>query len=108
MSWRSDSRRAPAAAIVFLSLSRAAVLGMSPAPGDRPSDSSFALSRDGRRFARRLNDQQVEVRDVPGDRPPVFVTPREDVWIHFASLGRSCLLVREFDHGGRSPACRCA
>ena len=82
--------------IVFISRDRAAVLGtFSQDVAQQPADSSFALSRDGRRFALRLNDQQVEVRDVPGDRPPVFVTVRENVWTHFASLGRSCLLVRE-------------
>ena len=48
------------------------------------------------------------MRDVPGDRPPVLVSAREEVWIHFASLGRSCLLVREFDLGGpRRPHSMC-
>jgi hypothetical protein len=95
--------------IVFLSTCRDALLGtFSQDLAQQPADSSFALSRDGRRFALRLNDQQVEVRDVPGDRPPVAVTPKEDVWIHFASLGRSCLLVREFDLGGpRRPRLMC-
>ena len=37
---------------------------------------------------------------VPGDQPPCLVTPHEDLWIHFATLGRSCLLVREFTFGG--------
>ncbi|MGP0063261.1 MAG: hypothetical protein ACLQGP_06605 [Isosphaeraceae bacterium] len=90
----------PAAATVFISIARAAVVGTLSDAEHPLADSLFALSRDGHWFARRLNDQQVEVREVPGDRPPVFVTPREDVWIHFASLGRSCLLVREFDLGG--------
>ena len=31
----------------------------------------------------------------PAHRRPVFVAPTEEVAIHFASLGRSCLLVRE-------------
>jgi hypothetical protein len=95
--------------IVFISRGRAAVLGtFSHAAAQPPADSSFALSPDGCRFALRLNDHQVEVRDVPGDRPPVVVTPREEVWIHFASLGRSCLLVREFDLGGpRRPRSMC-
>jgi hypothetical protein len=69
---------------------------------------ALALSRDGMKFARRLGDRQVEVRDVPGDRPPVFVTPEEDAWIHFGSLGRSCLLVREYELGGpRRPQSFC-
>jgi hypothetical protein len=95
--------------VVFISRDCAAVLGtFSLGAAQPPADSSFALSRDGRRFTLRLNDHQVEVRDVPGDRPPVVVTPREDVWIHFASLGRSCLLVREFDPGGpRRPQSMC-
>jgi hypothetical protein len=102
------ARRAPAAAVVFISLSRAAVLGMLSLPPDSAADSSFTLSRDGRRFARRINDQQIEVRDVPGDRPPVFVVARENVWYHFASLGRSCLLVSEFDLAGpRRPQSMC-
>ncbi len=93
-------QKGPNAGILFVSISRGEVQGEFWRSGDRPADSSFALSRDGRRFARRLNDQQVEVREVPGDRPALFVTPREDLWIHFASLGRSCLLVREFDLAG--------
>ena len=92
--------KGPSASIVFVSISRHEVLGEFRTSGERPGDNAFALSRDGRRFARRLNDQQVEVREVPGDRPPLFVTPREDSWIHFASLGRSCLLIREFDLDG--------
>ncbi len=48
------------------------------------------------------------MRDVPGDRPPVVVTAKEDVWLHFASLGRSCLLVSEFNRTGpRRPLSMC-
>ncbi len=47
-----------------------------------------------------IGDRQLEVRDVPGDRPPCFVTCKEEVWIHFALLATSCLLVREFDIDG--------
>jgi hypothetical protein len=83
------------------------VLGTFPM-GDGPESSQFALSRDGRRFARIGSDDQLEVRDVPGDRPAVLVTPQEPVWIHFASWGRSCLLVRQFDLGGpRRPLSSC-
>ena len=64
----------PVTAVMFLSIARAAVVGMISDQEHPSSDSSFALSRDGRRFARRLNDQQVEVREVPGDRPPVLVS----------------------------------
>jgi hypothetical protein len=88
----------------FISKSRAAVIGScSSGPGGL-ARGWFALSRDGQRFARRFGQDQVEVRDVPGDRPPLLVTPREYLWIHFASLGRSCLLVRELDQfGARRP-----
>jgi hypothetical protein len=93
--------------LYFISLSRATVLGTFSLIGE-PGASPFALSRDGRRFARLLGDRLLEVRDVPGDRPPVFVTPHDNVWIHFASWGRSCLLVREFDLGGpRRPLSFC-
>ena len=85
--------------LYFLTLSRAAVIGAFPLPG-RPMGTPFSLSRDGRRFARPLDSQRLEVRDVPGDQPPLLVTSQEDVWIHFAALGRSCLLVREFDLRG--------
>jgi hypothetical protein len=58
------------------------------------------LTRDGERFARPLEGRRLEVRDVPGDQPPLLVLPQEDVWIHFATLGKSCLLVREFGLSG--------
>jgi hypothetical protein len=61
---------------------------------------ALALSRDGRRFARLIDDRRLEVRDVPGSHPPILVTPAEEVWVHFASLGRSCLFVREFALAG--------
>ncbi len=84
----------------FISMARAAVIGSFSSGPDSPAQGWFALSRDGQRFARRFGQDQVEVRDVPGDRPPLLVTPREHLWVHFASLGRSCLLVREFDQFG--------
>jgi hypothetical protein len=88
----------------FISMSRSAVIGsVSSGPGG-VARGWFSLSRDGQRFARRFGQDQIEVRDVPGDRPPVLVTPREYLWVHFASLGRSCLLVRELDQfGARRP-----
>ena len=82
--------------LYFISLCARTVLGTFRL-SDRPGGKPFALSRDGERFARLLEDRRLEVRDVPGDRPPILVTPRENLWIHFATLGRSCLLVREFD-----------
>jgi hypothetical protein len=83
--------------LYFVSASRAAVIGILPSGGEWLR-TSLVLSRDGRRFARRLTTGQLEVRDVPGDRPPVFVTSQvEKSWIHFALLAGSCLLVRELD-----------
>src|SRR5262249_29954606 len=79
----------------LIAMARAAVVGSLPSGPGEPDMRWFALSRDGARFARRVGAGEVEVRDVPGDRPPVLVTPREHLWVHFASLGRSCLLVRE-------------
>ncbi len=80
----------------FVSLSRTAVMGSFESGLDRTTRGWFALSRDGQRFARLVHPDQVEVRDVPGDRPPLLLTPQERLRVHFASLGKSCLLVREF------------
>lgn len=85
--------------LYFLSVSRGTVIGLFPLPA-LPAGTAFALSRNGQRFARALDGSRLEVRDVPGDQPPVLMTPRENVWIHFATLGRSCLLIREFDLTG--------
>jgi hypothetical protein len=91
--------------LYFISMPQATVLGIFTMAG-QSANSPFALSRDGRRFARLLGDRQLEVRDVPGDRPPVLVTPVETVWIHFVSWGRSCVLVRSFGlDGPRRPEC---
>ena len=86
--------------LYFLSLSRAVVLGTDYHPSDEFGTSVFALSRDGQRFARLIDDRRLDVRDVPGSHPPVLVTPVERLWMHFATLGQSCLLVREFDVTG--------
>jgi hypothetical protein len=90
---------ADASGLYFLSVSQMIVLGTIPLL-ERRGTSNLALARDGRRFARLGEDERLEVRDVPGDHPPLLVAPRESLWIHFATLGRSCLLVREFDLGG--------
>jgi hypothetical protein len=89
----------PAPGLYFLSLSRATVLGTFFS-GDDSGGSSFVLSRDGQRFARLLDDRRLEVRDVPGGHPPSLVTLTENIWIHFATLGLSCLHIREFELGG--------
>jgi hypothetical protein len=92
--------------LYFLSVSRGTVVGLFPLPA-QAGGSVFAMSRDGERFARPLDHSQssanggrLEVREVPGDQSPILVTPKENVWIHFATLGRSCLLIREFDLSG--------
>ena len=93
--------------LYFLSRSRATVLG-TILLGDLPGAGVFALSRDGQRFARTVDEFTLEVRDVPGGHPPVLVTPQESLWIHFATLGRSCLLISEFELGGpRRPRFSC-
>jgi hypothetical protein len=84
----------------FISMSRCAVVGSFCYDLDGPTTGWFALSRDGRRFARRTRHERIEVRDVPGDLEPVLILQRERLWHHFASLGSSCLLVREFDQLG--------
>ena len=85
--------------LYFISVSRSAVIGIFT-PWDNPVLLTFALSRDGRMFARLLGPRQLEIRDVPGDRSPLLVTPREEVRNHFAALGSSCLLIREPEAGG--------
>jgi len=92
--------------LYFISVSRAVVIGIFT-PGDNSVMKTFALSRDGRMFARLLGNRQLEIRDVPGDRPPVLVTAKEEVRIRFAALGTSCLLVREADDDERGERARC-
>ena len=93
--------------LYFLSLSRGVVLGTDYHPSDEFGTSVFALSRDGQRFARLIDDRRLDVRDVPGSHPPVLVTPVESLWTHVAILGKSCLLVREFDVTGPRRARSC-
>ena len=99
--------RGTAPGLYFLSLSRAVVLGTDYHPSDEFGTGVFALSRDGQRFARLIDDRRLDVRDVPGSHPPVLVTPVESLWMHFATLGKSCLLVREFDVTGTRRARSC-
>jgi hypothetical protein len=92
--------------LYFISTARCAVIGVF-GQGRRLASGSFALSRDGRRFAVLSASGDLEVRDVPGDQTAVFVTPREEVATHFLSLGKSCLLVREVDEANRRVHDRC-
>jgi hypothetical protein len=86
--------------LYFISTSRGAVIGMFRL-GDQAVPNTFSLSRDGRTFAWLSGQRELEVRDVPGDLAPVFVAPKEVVAIHFASLGRSSLLIREVEADNR-------
>jgi len=80
--------------LYFISPSSSNVIGVFPL-NEEAGPRTFALSRDGRRFAVLSGGCDLEVREVSGPETPVFVAPREEVAIHFASLGRSCLLIRE-------------
>ncbi len=92
--------------LYFISSSSCAVVGVFPL-GDRGVARTFALSRDGRRFAVLSGNRDLEVREVSGQHSSVFVAPKEEVAIHFASLGRSCMLVREVDEESRHVRDRC-
>jgi hypothetical protein len=93
--------------LYFLALPQFRVLGTVPLLV-RHFQSAFAISRDGRRFARETPQGHLEVRDVPGDQPPLWVSSHERAWIHFATLGNGCLLVREFlAHGPRHARSTC-
>ena len=48
-------------------------LGSYPVGGDVKD---FALRRDGRRFAWRIGDRHLEIRDISGGTLPLLVTPR--------------------------------
>jgi hypothetical protein len=92
--------------LYFISASSATVIGILH-PDDKGGLSTFALSRDGRRFAFLAGGNDLEVRDVSGLETPLFVAPKEVVAIHFALLGRSCLLVHEVEEESRSIRGRC-
>ena len=100
MCWPIRSRGSVEADLWFISMARAAVIGSlsSRLPASRICEPRPFARR--LRFARRVGNAWVEVRDVPGDRPAVLVAGQETLWVHFALLGRSCLLVREFDQSG--------
>ena len=64
--------------LYFISTSSSNVIGvfpMDPEAGPR----TFALSRDGRRFAVLSHGNDLEVREVSGQETPIFVAPREEV-----------------------------
>ncbi len=86
--------------LYFISTSSSNVIGVFPMD-EEAGARTFALSRDGRRFAVLSGGYDLEVREVSGPETPVFVSPREDVAIHFASLGKSCLLIREATEDSR-------
>jgi hypothetical protein len=84
----------------FISISRAAAIGRFSYAREGATRGWFALSRDGRLFARRVEKQRIEVRDVPGDRTPVMTISGEASRYRTASLGRSCLLLGEYSDPG--------
>jgi hypothetical protein len=92
--------------LYFFSTSSCRLLGIHPL-GERSTSRTFALSRDGRYFAVRSGARDLEVRAVLSGQTSIFVVPKEEVAIHFASLGRSCLLVREVDEASRHVRDRC-
>jgi hypothetical protein len=92
--------------LYFISTSTATVIGVFH-PGDQGGPKTFALSRDGRRFAVLSGTSDLEIREVSGPETAVFVAPKEEIAIHFASLGRSCLLIREAEDESRSVRDRC-
>ncbi len=94
----------PVAGVWFVSMTLSEVIGSLPAGRFRPSPTGFALSRDGLRYARTTGESCLEVRDVPGGRPSIRTVSREIRRMHLASLGRSCLLIREMaEVGPRQP-----
>ncbi len=92
--------------LYFISISSCSVIGVFP-HGRLLHSGTFSLSRDGRRFAVLSGKGELEVREVSGEQTAIFVAPKEEVAIHFASLGRSCLLVREVDEANRHVRDRC-
>ena len=99
-------RGGPAPGLYFISIASCSVIGVFQ-QGRLPYSGTFSLSRDGRRFAVLSGKGELEVRAVSGEHTAVFVAPKEEVAIHFASLGKSCLLVREVDEASRHVRDRC-
>jgi hypothetical protein len=99
-------RGAAADGLYFISIWDCAVIGNFPC-GQLSHSQTFALARDGRRFALVSAKGELEVREVSGSQTAVFVARREAVATHFGSLGRSCLLVREVDEESHHVRDRC-
>jgi hypothetical protein len=60
-----------------------------------PNEREFALSTDGRRFARRVTKFQLEVRDVGAASPPLLTTVRGRIHPRLSvGLGDCCLLIQ--------------
>ena len=104
--WRLWFAAAPRPGLYFISIASCSVIGVFQ-QGRLPYSGTFSLSRDGRRFAVLSGKGELEVRAVSGEHTAVFVAPKEEVAIHFASLGKSCLLVREVDEASRHVRDRC-
>ena len=100
------TRRGRAGALLHLDVECDRDRGFS-ASAKQASLKTFALSRDGRRFAVLSAAGDLEIRDVSGPETAVFVAPKEEVVIHFVALGRSCLLIRETDDKSHAVRDRC-
>lgn len=59
--------------LYLLSRASLTVMGVWPL---RAQDSDFTLSRDGRRFARKIGERHLEVRAIPGGPTPLLFTPK--------------------------------
>ncbi|HMB04518.1 MAG TPA: hypothetical protein VKP69_12365, partial [Isosphaeraceae bacterium] len=59
----------------------------------------FAISRDGRRFARRIGDRHLEIRNVSGGALPLLVTPKGKAHPRLdVGLGESYLTIQAGKH----------
>jgi hypothetical protein len=92
--------------LYFISTSSATVIGAFR-PGETGEPKTFALTRDGRRFAVLSGTGDLEIRDVSGPETAVLVAPKEEVVIHFVALGSSCLLIRETEEKRHAIRDRC-
>ena len=71
------------------------------ASGRAGSAAASPFRATARRFARRVGNASGRgAATCPAIGRPSWSHGQETLWIHFASLGRSCLLVREFDQSG--------
>ena len=59
----------------------------------------FAISPDGRRFARRIGDRHLEIRNMSGGALPLHVTPKGKAHPHLdVSIGETFLIINTGKH----------